>query len=178
MKLAAVAKPTPTRLNVGCGGRRLPGYTGVDAVPRPAADIVAPAHKIPLADASIDEIMAIHLFEHFPRWECDGVIAEWRRLLRPGGVLTLELPNLQKCCENILSGRMEGGKHPDQLSYWGIFGDPRQGDDWMSHRWGWTPESMKAFLAEHGFVKIREEQTQHHPAGREHRDMRITARRA
>ena len=165
-------------LNIGCGGRRIEGYTGVDAVPRPAADIVAPANKIPLPDASVDRIFACHLWEHFYRWECDGVITEWKRLLKPGGHLALELPNLVKCCENVIRGRMVGGKHPDQLSYWGLYGDPRQEDQFMAHRWGWTPQTLTDFLKEHGFTKIVETPTQWHPAGREHRDMRIEARRA
>lgn len=166
------------RLNIGCGGRRIPGYTGVDAVERPAAEIIARADKIPLEDGSVDEIMAIHLWEHFYRWECDNVIAEWKRLLKPGATLVLELPNLVKCCENLIHGRMVGGKHADQLSYWGLYGDPRDGDQFMAHRWGWTPASLTSFLKEHGFIKIVEQPTQWHPAGRDHRDMRIVARRA
>lgn len=167
------------KLNIGCGGRKIPGFTGVDAVPdRPAVDIVAKADKIPLPDGSVEEILAIHLWEHFYLWECEGVINEWKRLLKSGGALTLELPNLKKCCENILSGRVEGGKHPDQLSYWGLYGDPRERDPFMAHRWAWTPESLRAFLKQHGFLAIVEEPTQWHPAGRRHRDMRIVARRA
>ena len=167
----------PTKLNIGAGGRRIEGFTGVDVVKRPGADIIAPAHKIPLKAGTVDEIMAIHVWEHFYRWECDTVITEWKRLLKPGGRLGLEMPDLFKFCANILSGRMEGGKHPDQLSYWGLYGDPRKGDQFMAHRWGWTPDSLKKFLTEHGFVKIKEEATQCHPAGRHHRDMRIVARR-
>lgn len=163
----------PVKLNIGAGGRRLPGYLGVDAVPRPAADIVAKADKIPLPDGCVEEIIALHLFEHFYRWECDDVIKEWKRLLKPGGRLILELPNLIKCCENLLSGRVEGGKHPDQLSYFGLYGDPRQKDAFMSHRFGWTPETLKQFLSDYGFIKIKEAPTQWHPAGRTHRDMRI-----
>lgn len=161
------------KLNIGCGGRRLPGYTGVDAVQRPAADIVAKADKIPLADKSVDEIIALHLWEHFYRWECDDVIKEWKRLLQPGGRLVLELPNLIKCCQNLLSGRMEGGKHPDQLSYFGLYGDTRPKDPFMTHRFGWTPQTITEFLKAAGFVNIQERPTQWHPAGRTHRDMRI-----
>lgn len=161
------------KLNIGCGGRRLPGYTGVDAVQRPAAEIVAKADKIPLADNSVDEIIALHLWEHFHQWECVNVINEWKRLLKPGGRLVLELPNIYKCCQNLISGRMEGGKHPWQLSYFGLYGDPRGSDPFMAHKWGWTPETITQFLKEHGFIKIRETQTQWHPAGRTHRDMRI-----
>lgn len=163
------------RLNIGCGNRRIPGYTGVDVVPREAADIVAPAHSIPLPDGSVDEIFGCHIWEHFFRWECDDVIVEWKRLLRPGGRLVLELPNLIKCCENLLSGRMRGGKHPHQLSYHGLFGDPRGKDRHMAHVWGWTPETLREFLTEYGFQQIEERPTQWHPAGRNHRDMRIEA---
>lgn len=163
------------RLNIGCGGRNVEGFIGVDAVPRPAAKIVAKADSIPLEDGTVSEIMAIHLWEHFYRWECAGVLKEWKRLLKPGGKLVLELPNLIKVCENIIRNRMVGGKHPDQLGMWGAYGDPRECDPYMSHRWGWSPETLTAFLKEHGFIKIVEKPTQWHPAGRVYRDMRIEA---
>lgn len=165
------------KLNIGCGGRRIPGFTGVDAVERPAADIVAKADAIPLPDGSADEIMAVHLFEHFYRWECDAVLVEWKRLLKPGGRLVLELPDLMKCCKNVIDGAMRGGKDPDQLTLWGLYGDPRQADQFMAHRWAWSPASLTALLKAHGFDAINQEPTQFHPAGREHRDMRIVARR-
>lgn len=164
------------RLNIGCGARRIEGYTGVDAVARSGADIIARADEIPLDDGSVEEIMAIHLFEHFYRWECEKALAEWRRLLRPGGRLVLELPNLVKCCENVISGR--AGKEPDQLSMWGLFGDPRQSDPFMAHRWAWTPDTLRAVLEANGFHRVGEEPTVFHPAGRAHRDMRIVAERA
>jgi SAM-dependent methyltransferase len=166
------------KLNIGCGNRRIPGYTGVDAVQRPAADIIAPAHLIPLPDACAEEILAVHLWEHFYLWECAAVIAEWRRLLKPGGRLVLELPNLRKCCENLLSGLARPGKDPGQLSYWGIYGDPTLNDPYMTHRWGWSPETLTAFLSGHGFVSIEERPTLFHPRGRDVRDMRIEARKS
>ncbi len=163
-------------LNIGCGARRIEGYKGVDAVPRAGADIIAPAHKIPLPDESCEEIMAIHLFEHFYRWECEKVLAEWRRLLKPRGRLILELPDLAKCCENILKGRE--GKEPDQIGMWGLYGDPRGADPFMAHRWGWTPKTIRELLEKNGFDRIGEERTVFHPAGRQYRDMRIVAERA
>lgn len=166
------------KLNVGCGGRRIAGYTGVDAVERPAADIVARADSIPLPTASCDEIMAIHLFEHFYRWECEGVLAEWRRLLKPHGRLVLELPDLKKACKNVLDGAMRGGKDPDQLTLWALYGDPRQSDPFMAHRWAWSPESLTTLLKANGFDQVNQETPQWHPAGRDHRDMRIVARRS
>lgn len=164
------------RLNVGCGKRRLPGYTGVDVVQRDGVDIVAPAHEIPLLDASVHEILGVHIFEHFLLWECDGVLAEWRRLLRPGGRLVLEMPDLLKCCRNILDGRET--KKRDQLGMWGLFGDATLEDVHMLHRWGWHFGTLQPFLAARGFVDIVERETEFHPAGRGVRDFRIEARKA
>jgi predicted SAM-dependent methyltransferase len=163
------------RLNIGSGNKRLPGYTGVDAVAREAADIVAPAWAIPLGDGAVEEIMAIHVFEHFYRWECDDVIVEWKRLLKSGGKLVLELPDFLKACQNVVSGFHKPGKHPDQLNYWAAYGDPRTKDPFMAHRWGWTPDALMDFLKSYGFTDIKHVETQFHRTGKLHRDMRIEA---
>jgi SAM-dependent methyltransferase len=169
------------RLNIGCGARVLDGFTNCDIQANPNAprppEILCDAKSIPLPDGCAVEVRAIHVFEHFYRWECESVLAEWRRLLRPGGLLVLELPNLVKCCENYLSGRKRGGKDPDQLARWGIYGDPRTGDKFMCHPWGWSPEELAAFLRANGFTRVEEKPTQFHPAGRNHRDMRLEARK-
>lgn len=163
------------KLNIGCGNKKIAGYTGVDAVARAAAEVVAPAWQIPLADGSVEEILAVHVWEHFYRWECDKVIAEWRRLLQPGGRLVLELPDLWKCCRNVVD-RIEG-KRPDQLSMWGLYGDPREEDPFMTHRWGWTSDTLREFLSANGFDRARETRPQFHSVGADIRDMRLEARK-
>jgi len=168
------------KLHVCSGHRYLDGWVNIDIVAPSegqAPDMLCNATKIDLPDACADEIMCIHGFEHFYRWECDVLVAEWVRLLKPGGRLVLEMPNLIKCCRNILEGKNDAGKHPDQMGMWGLFGDPRLQDVHMIHRWGWDPRSLKKFLKEAGFTDIKEEVTQYHPAGRANRDMRMVARR-
>ena len=166
------------KLNVGCGGRHLPGFKNIDIQATRAGkvpDIQADLRKIPLPDECAEEIWAIHVFEHFYRWECEDVIAEWKRLLKPNGLLVLELPNLEKACQNILHGKFIAGKHIDQIGMWALYGDPRYKDPYMIHRWAWTPKSLTDFLAENGFVGFTEKPTEFHPVGRDHRDMRIEA---
>jgi ubiquinone/menaquinone biosynthesis C-methylase UbiE len=167
------------RLNVGCGKRILDGWVNCDIARDPEAEkepeILCDAKQIPLEDECADVLQAIHLFEHFYRWQIDDVLKEWKRLLKPGGLLILELPNLVKCCQNYLEGRMRGGKNPDQLSRWGIYGDPRTGNPYMNHPWGYSPDELISILQEAGFRKAAERQTEFHPAGRHHRDMRIEA---
>jgi len=174
------------RLNIGCGQRTWDGYFNIDAVRHPLAPrdpdliyafdfdadgkLVAP---IPLEDGVVDEITGIHVFEHFYRWTCEAVVQEFVRLLKPGGRLILELPDLIKCCQNIIEGRE--GKEPDQLGRWGLYGDPRPKDKFMCHPWGWAPGELMTFLGGHGFTNIQHLPTQFHKCGKLHRDMRIEA---
>lgn len=168
------------KLNIGCGARILPGWTNCDIERHPDAErspeILCDARSIPLRDGCAETVMAIHVFEHFYRWEADDVLKEWRRLLKPGGLLILELPNLVKCCQNYLAGRARPGKSPDQLSRWGIYGDTTLKNPYMLHPWGYSPDELIALVEANGFKGARETETQFHPAGRKHRDMRIEAR--
>lgn len=165
----------PIRLNVGCGGRRYPGYTGVDAVARSGADVIAQADKLPFEDGQVEEVMAIHLIEHVHEWEVKPTLQEWFRVLRPGGKLVIEAPDVVKCCKNLVDNVMRGGKHPWQLSYFGLWGDPREKDSFMAHKWGWTFNTLKDVAESVGFVKLKEFPTQFHPAGRNCRDFRLEA---
>lgn len=170
------------RLHVGCGKRVLDGWTNIDVVRNPGAprdpEILAPAHAIPLPDGCASEVMAIHVFEHVALWQAPAVLAEWRRLLRPGGRLVLELPDLLKCARNLLRLAETGGKPLQQMAMWGIYGDATLEDPHMMHQWGWWPESLSAFLVQQGFRDPRSEVPEWHRAGRDDRDMRIVAVRA
>lgn len=170
------------KVHIGCGARVMDGWVNCDIVRNPNAprdpELLCDARDIPLDDGVADIVMAIHNFEHYYRWECDEVIKEWRRLLKPGGLLILELPDLIKCCQNIIDGYQKAGKHPDQLGRWGLYGDPRLKDKYMCHPWGWAPDELIAFLHGNGFTGGVHKPTQYHRAGRDHRDMRIEARKA
>lgn len=52
--------------------------------------------RIPLPDASASVVYSSHMFEHFSQAEARGFLAEVRRVLVPGGVLRLAVPDLLK----------------------------------------------------------------------------------
>lgn len=163
------------KINVGCGRMVLDGWTNCDVqvspkAPRPP-EILCDAKKIPLPGESADVVMALHLLEHFYFWEVPSVLAEWRRLLKPGGKLILELPDLAKACRNLLEGK------GDQWSMWPLYGDPGHEDPFMCHRWGYTPATLKAILVSNGFAKVHFCAPQTH-GKRAQRDMRAEAIKA
>lgn len=164
------------KLNLGCGRHVLDGWFNVDVQRSPRAkrdpELLSDVRKIDLPDGCASTIMAIHLWEHLYRWECDKVIVEWHRLLEKGGELILEMPDLLKFCANIIQNKT------DQMGMWGLYGDPTEKDPYMCHRWGWTFSTLKPFLQDAGFIDIREEVTQWHRCGRDDRDFRIVARKA
>ena len=89
---------TFVRLNLGCGDKILDGYINVDIVDERAGnkpDINCDVRQLTVfEDNYADEILAVHVVEHFWRWEVQAIIQEWMRVLKPGGKMILECPNL------------------------------------------------------------------------------------
>jgi SAM-dependent methyltransferase len=165
------------KLNLGCGDKILAGYVNVDVAPSRAGrppDVLCDLRLLkPFEDASADEVLAVHVVEHFWRWEVVGVLREWARVLKPGASMILECPNLQSACEEFLRDpEAFCGPGPEgQRTMWVFYGDPRWQDPLMVHRWGYTPRSLAAVMAEAGLVEIRQEPAQFKL--REPRDMRL-----
>lgn len=171
------------RLNVCAGRQCLPDYVNVDVVvsthkrAKGPPDVFADMRSIPLPDGIADEVMCIHGIEHVVVWEADKALLEWRRLLKPGGRVVIECPDLIKCCQNVLSGMTVPGKHPDQFGLWGLFGDDTTKDEFMTHRYAYSPKTLRAKLQACGFDDVREEVPLWHTGGALRRDMRMTARK-
>ena len=132
------------KLNLGSGNRPLEGYLGVDLAP--GADIQCDIRKLDFAeDNSVDEIIAIHVIEHFYKWEVVPLLLEWKRVLKPGGKIILECPNLEIAAMAILNG------WKDQMGMWALYGNPDLKDVLHCHHWGYTPSSLVAMLKYVGF---------------------------
>jgi predicted SAM-dependent methyltransferase len=53
------------------------------------------ARRIPHADATVDAIYSSHMLEHLDRVEAQAFLAECRRVLKPGSILRLAVPDLR-----------------------------------------------------------------------------------
>ena len=85
------------RLNWGCGPITPYGWVNSDIVAHPGVNVVADIQKgLPLADGEFDYVVSIHALPEIPFRGQAQVLAELRRVLRPGGVLRLGLPDMDK----------------------------------------------------------------------------------
>jgi predicted SAM-dependent methyltransferase len=101
---------TSTKLHLGCGKRFIPGFCHIDAQAAPHVDIVAQVEDLSfIPSETIDLIYASHVLEHFGRWEFRLVLAEWRRVLKPGGVLRIAVPDFAACATLYYEHGLEDG---------------------------------------------------------------------
>ncbi len=89
------------KLHLGCGTKILDGFLNIDIRPLPGVDIISTIDHLPMfEDNSIDLIYCCHVLEHIPRNELGKILAEWRRILKPNGVLRIAVPNFEAVVEH------------------------------------------------------------------------------
>lgn len=124
-------------------GRLLPG-----GVP---PEIVASIEAIPGEAATFDEIVCSQVLEHLVHANALQALGEFFRVLKPGGLLKLDVPDLDKLCRAWVDGWLER-EVVSQL----VYGDPsNMPDDHLNaHRNGWWKERLLGALSDAGFEDL------------------------
>jgi len=136
------------KLHLGCGWRNF----GPDWVHIDGGDYAHLQHNditnLPYDDNLVDVIYASHVIEYFDRTEIKSILQEWYRVLRPGGVLRVAVPDFLK-----LSWVYQDTKNLDNI-LGPLFGKMPMGDQTIYHKTVYDFKSLKDLLQSLGFNDI------------------------
>lgn len=93
------------KLHIGCGSKYWDSWCNIDANPMEDSDthrgkmsiqpdVWADIKNMDCKENSIDIICSHHVIEHFYRYEAIEIIQKFYEILKPGGILVTEMPNL------------------------------------------------------------------------------------
>ncbi len=136
---------TGLALNIGTGGRDLAGWVNLDET-KPG-DVLARVPPIPFRDECFDEILMSHVVEHMPLDAGRAVMKECHRILKPGGVMTVIVPDAKIISLAYLAGQVDNETLNDLYVY--SYCQESQ------HRWFYDRRTLNQIVTDAGFVGLR-----------------------
>lgn len=153
-------QPALRLLNLGCGGHFHPDWVNVDIVPQ---DPQVMQHdlqsRLPFENSSFAAVYHSHVLEHIPKNQAAAFLGECHRVLAPGGVLRVVVPDLEmitrlylKYLDEAVAGDEEAAKRHEwmtlelldqlareesggeMLKYWQL--NPMPAEDYVIERMG------------------------------------------
>lgn len=155
------AENLPIKLHLGCGPNILEGYINVEGEymkDHPEIALHDLTEILPISNDTIDEILSVHVIEHIMPHDVPLMLQDWLRVLRPGGKVAIEWPDLYKMCKFLVEDPSRFYSKNSKIlkrGVAGIFGNiERYRDIAMLHKWGYSADSLKILLTENGFVNV------------------------
>lgn len=150
------------RLNLGCGHDVRPGYVNVDKFPVNTDVVQAEFPLLPFENGYADEALLSHVLEHFGYAEGLTLCTEINRVLKPGGLARIEVPDIAWCVAQFLGAPEPNGYTDPKNDYstnhkWGLYAQAIWGDqhnDGLFHKWGYTAHRLLYTLGQAGFDPV------------------------
>ena len=146
------------RLEFGGGGIPTPGYLNCDlAEGEGIAFKVDLSGRLPFPPGWADEILAVHVLEHMPWTHVQEIFQEWTRVLKRGGLMIIEVPNM----DNVFRGVLDGSWHLQfnndnrggnaMVPIWGEV----SASNFMQHKAGLTPQLLRELYLSSGYGNLQ-----------------------
>jgi len=166
------------KLNVGSGNVPLEGYTNIDKFYYPGSEyeltdqrvvdtwvdtddsqwMYGDATSLDFPEATFDEVMLVHCLEHLDMGQGSRAIMEAYRVLKPGGFLDVEVPDLLKACALMPTVHVTptGDNQPWHRIMGALYGTDGSDGEGQYHLCGYTQEYLRFKLDERGFKYIED----------------------
>jgi len=160
-------------LHVGCGTERKPNVPPcflaedwqeirVDIDPSAEPDILCSTIDMArVPHASVDAVYSSHNIEHLYAHEVPLALAEFFRVLKPGGFLLMTCPDLQAICRIVADGMLNEPLYTSQVGpifpldiLYGYRPQIAAGNLFMAHRTGFVLQSLGEALRSAGFCSV------------------------
>lgn len=102
--IAEMSTDTEIRLlNLGCGSRYHPAWINIDIAPSDSGVMQHDLSKnIPIESSSCDVVYHAAVLEHIRPADTKTFLGECKRVLKPGGILRVGVPDLESICQLYL----------------------------------------------------------------------------
>lgn len=137
------------KLELGAGGSPTEGFEHADVRKLPHIEHVFDMLKpFPFPDNHVEHLLMHQTLEHFSHYkETDYILKECFRIIKPGGILQLSVPNLEGWMEEWAKGKVSW---PDLVQR--IYGG--QDYEFNFHKAGFSDVSLLHQLNSIGFLKV------------------------
>lgn len=142
-----------SKINLGCEECKEKGFLNIDIDPECNPDKVANMINLDfIKDNSVELVVTYHTVEHLWPDEVPLFFKEMKRVIKKGGRLIIECPDLEKCMEIL--------KQDINLGLRAIFGAGPEDELELHrvknkipflHKFGFTKAILKKYLEENGF---------------------------
>jgi predicted SAM-dependent methyltransferase len=159
------AANTDLKVHLGCGSNLLDSWVNIDI---DGGDVHTDLRRgLPLPDGSAQYIYSCHMIEHltYPS-EVLPLLREACRVLRPGGVFRIVVPNIEPCLRAYVENDREffaqrakywpsASQEPSMLAqFLAYFGASPDALDQSGHKYGYDFETLAYALTAAGFEKV------------------------
>lgn len=105
-------------LNLGCSSRFHPDWTNIDITSSsPYVQAYDLRQGIPFSDDTFDVVYHSHLLEHFPKQEALRFTQECYRVLKPGGIIRVVVPDLERIARMYLQALEKALQEEDEWQH-------------------------------------------------------------
>jgi len=159
-----------TKLNLGSGGKLIPGWDNLDINPLPGVlrcDLTKPLHYKP---NTVTHIYSEHFLEHLDEVDGFNLLKQCYRVLKPGGHIRLCLPDLEQYVQMYLDwdklSDTEKSRFPSGANYlnYAMLGEHWSGMKYLNemkhsknigHKYYYDFSELNRKLHDIGFVSIK-----------------------